>query len=47
MWIATIEFMKTFDSITHKSIWDALKSCGIKHDYIHFLKKLYRDQKHV
>ena len=37
--------MKAFDSITHESIWDALKSCGIEHDYINFLKKLYRDQK--
>ena len=30
---------------THKSIWDARESCGIEHDHIHFLKKLYRDQK--
>ena len=45
MWAATIDFMKAFDSITHKSIWDALKSCGIEHNYIHLLKKLYRDQK--
>ena len=37
--------MKAFDSITHESIWDALKSCGIEHDYINFLNKLYRDQK--
>ena len=45
MWTATIDFMKAFDSITHKSIWNALKSCGIEHDYISLLKKLYRDQK--
>ena len=32
-------------SSPHKSIWDALKSCGIEHDYVHFLKKMYRDQK--
>ena len=37
--------MKAFDSITHKSIWDALKSCNIDHDYISILKKIYRDQK--
>ena len=37
--------MKAFDSITHKSIWNALKSCGIEHDYISLLKKLCRDQK--
>ena len=29
MWVATIDFMKAFDSITHKSIWDALKSGAI------------------
>ena len=29
----------------HKSTWDALKSCGIEHDYISLLKKIYRDQK--
>ena len=45
MWTATIDFMKAFDSITHNSIWDALKSCGIEHHYIHFLRKLYTNQK--
>ena len=44
-WTATIDFMKAFDSNSHKSIWNALKSCGIQHDYISLLKKLYRDQK--
>ena len=47
---ATIDFMKAFESITHKSILDALKSCGIEIDYIHLLKisppeKFSRDQK--
>ena len=45
MWTATIDFTQVFDSITHKSIWKALKSCGIEHDYIILLKNLYRDQK--
>ena len=45
MWTATVDFMKAFDSITHKSIWKALKSCNIEHDYISFLKKIFRDQK--
>ena len=45
VWIATIDFTKAFDSITHNSIWKALKSCGIKHDYISLLKKIYKDQK--
>ena len=45
MWTATVDFTKAFDSITHKSIWDALKSCNINHDYISLLKKIFRDQK--
>ena len=44
MWTATIDFTKTFHSITHKSIWNALKSCGIEHDCVSFVKKLFRDQ---
>ena len=45
MWTATIDFTKAFDSITHKSIWKVLKSCGINHEYISLLKKIYKDQK--
>ena len=45
MWVATIDFMKAFDSITHNSIWDALKSCGIEHEYINLLKRRYKNQK--
>ena len=45
MWTVTVDFTKAFDSITHKSIWDALKYCNIEHDYISLLKKIYRDQK--
>ena len=45
MWVATIDFMKAFDSITHNSIWDALRSCGIEHEYINLLKRLYKNQK--
>ena len=44
MWTATVDFTKAFDSVTHKSIWNTLNSCGIEHDYISLLKKLYRDQ---
>ena len=45
MWVATNDFMKAFDSITHNSNRNALKSCGIERDYIGLLKKLFRDQK--
>ena len=45
MWTATIDFTKAFGSVTHESIWNALTSCGIEHDYISLLKKFFRDQK--
>ena len=45
MWTATVDFTNALDSISHKSIWAALKSCNIDHDYISFLKKIYKDQK--
>ena len=45
MWIATVDFTKAFDSISHKSIWEALKSCKVDHGYISLLMKIYRDQK--
>ena len=45
MWTATVDFSKAFDSISHKSIWDALKSCNIDHEYVSLLRKIYRDQK--
>ena len=47
MWTATVDFTKAFDSITHKSIWKALKACDIKHDYISLLRKIFRDQKSI
>ena len=45
MWTSTVDFTKAFDSISHKSIWEALKSCNIDHEYISLLRKIYRDQK--
>ena len=45
MWAATIDFTKAFESVTHTSIWDALKSCGIEHDYIHLLKNCTETRK--
>ena len=45
MWTATIDFTRAFDSIRYKSIWNALKYCGIEHNYISLLKKIYKDQK--
>ena len=45
MWTATVDFMKAFDSISHNSIWEALLSCNVEHEYVSFLRKIYRDQK--
>ena len=45
MWTATVDFAKAFDSMSHKSIWEALKSCNVDHEYVSFLRKIYRDQK--
>ena len=45
MWTATVDFKKAFDSISHKSIWEALKSCNVDHEYISLPRKIYRDQK--
>ena len=47
MWVATFDFMKASDSITHNSIWDALKTCGIEHEYINLLKILYKNPKAI
>ena len=45
MWIATIDFMKAFGSIKHNFFWDAFKTCGIEHEYINLLKRLYKNHK--
>ena len=45
MWTATVDFTKAFDSISHNSIWEALKSCNVDHGYVSLLKKIYRDHK--
>ena len=45
MWTATVDFTKAFDSISHNSIWEALKSCNVDHEYVSLLRKFYRDHK--
>ena len=45
MWTATVDFTKAFDSIFHKSSWEALKSCNVDHECVSLLRKIYRDQK--
>ena len=45
MWIATVGFTKAFDSISHNSVWEALKSCNVDHESVSLLRKIYNDQK--
>ena len=45
MWTATVDFTKAFDSISHNSIWEALLSCNVDHEYVSLLRKFYKDQK--
>ena len=46
MWTATMDFMKAFDSISHKSIWEALLSCNVEHGYVCLLKKITKIRRH-
>ena len=39
MWTATVDFTKAFDSISHNSVWEALKSCNVDHEYVSLLRK--------
>ena len=45
MWTATVDFTKAFDSISQKYILEALISCNVDHEYVSFMRKIYRDQK--
>ena len=37
--------MKAFDSIGHRSLWNALEQCAIETQYVSLLKRLYERQK--
>ena len=45
MWISTVDCMKAFDSINHRSLWSALEQCGIESQYVSLLKRLNEWQK--
>ena len=45
MRVATVDFMKAFDSRNQQFPWKALKKCGIESQYISFLRRLFRVQK--
>ena len=44
LWIATIDFKKAFDSISHESIWRGLEKQGVHRQYTKLLQSLYRGQ---
>ena len=44
LWAVAVDFQKAFDSVTHRSIWDALIDQGVEEGYIQVLQDLYRDQ---
>ena len=44
MWIATVDFAKAFDTIRHRSLWNALAQFGIEPQYISLLRRLHADQ---
>lgn len=41
LYVAFIDYKKAFDSISHESIWETLKSLNIKDKYINILKSIY------
>ncbi|CAH2107216.1 unnamed protein product [Euphydryas editha] len=42
LYIAYVDYAKAFDSISHKSIWDALEHQNLPYIYINILKDIYR-----
>ena len=45
MWVATVDFMKACDSISHQSLWKALAECGIESPYKSLLRRRSAEQK--
>ena len=44
VWIATLDFKKAFDTVSHDSLWSALAEQGIDDGYIALLTQLYTSQ---
>ena len=44
LWIATCDYKKAFDSISHGSIWMSLTAQGVPAAYVELLSKLYKGQ---
>ena len=43
LWAAAIDFSKAFDSISHRSIFEALREQGVPAPYLNVLTKLYKE----
>ena len=44
MWIAAVDFKKAFGSVTHSSVWTALREQKVPEPYIALLERLYNHQ---
>ena len=44
LWVAAVDFQKAFDTISHRSLWEALREQEVPLVYIMVLQKLYRGQ---
>ena len=47
MWISTVDFMKAFDSISHRSLWDALGHCEIEPQYVGLFEETLRETEKI
>ena len=45
MWLATIDIVKAFNSISYDSIWKALETCGMERHCINLVTRLYFNRK--
>ena len=45
LWVAAIDFSKAFDSINHRSIFEALEAHNVPMAYINALSRLYKEQR--
>ena len=45
MWVATVDFMKAFDSISQQCLWNVLEKCGIESHHINLLRRPFAEQK--
>ena len=42
--MATIDFKKAFDTVTHQALWESLEEQGVSPNYTNLLARLYTEQ---